>query len=305
MKHLKVRSGGVSLLLAPLLLSNIALADAPVWQIRGGAGTQEYNLSFEDIVTPLAIEPGGSEFTFRDGFDIGDALLFGSAGVTASVGRIFVDVSAQWSDKGDDSGEQFQGANPFPGLGINHSYNAKFDRKEWNVTFGYGVTRNMSVFLGYKDAETGLRNTLFPIGQVDVAEIIFDGDRVIDFSYEGAFVGASFAVPFDSWSGAFSIQTAVAFLDGEFRDRFVGDAFVVTPFSLEPLPDFIDSTIKGDSTGINVGLAWTGRFGKKVEGLSYTVGVDHSQYEFDTSQSTTGNFEEKNTRVRFDLRYRF
>lgn len=297
--------GAVAASVIAVFSSTVAFAEPSTWQVRGSVGLQNYELSFEDIVTPLAIVPGGSEFTFRDGFEIGDNLTFGGVGVTAGFGRFFVDVSGQWSEDGNDNGEQFQGANPFPGIGVNHSYDAKFDRQELNVTVGYGVSRNLSVFLGYKDAETALRNTLFPVGSIEVAEIIFDGDRAIDFSYDGVFAGASAAVPIQEWYGAFSLQAAVAFLDGKFRDRFVGEAFVATPFGFELLPSFIDSTISGDSTGVNVGAAWTGSFGKKFEKLSYTLGLDHSQYEFDTKQSTTGNFEEKNTRYRLDLRYRF
>jgi hypothetical protein len=84
--------------------------------------------------------------------------------------------------------------------------------------------------------------------------------------------------------------------------------FVVTPvgnFFLDP--SFIDSRVSGDSTGLNVGLSWTGNLGaagNRMRGLTYTVGVDQSQYRFHGS-ATDGDFEEKNTRFRVELRYRF
>jgi hypothetical protein len=83
---------------------------------------------------------------------------------------------------------------------------------------------------------------------------------------------------------------------------------VVTPignFYLDP--SFIDSRVSGNSTGLNVGLSWTGNVGaagNPVRGLTYTIGLDQSQYRFHGS-ATDGDFEEKNTRFHFELRYRF
>jgi hypothetical protein len=114
-------------------------------------------------------------------------------------------------------------------------------------------------------------------------------------------------LPVRSW-GTLSAQASIARLNASFRQHFDGSVFVVTPsgnFYLNP--SFIDSRVGGNSTGLNAGLSWTGNFGvanNPVRGLTYTVGVDQSQYRFHGS-ATDGDFEEKNTRFRFELRYRF
>ncbi|HEX7416889.1 MAG TPA: hypothetical protein VF315_02450, partial [Steroidobacteraceae bacterium] len=80
-----------------------------------------------------------------------------------------------------------------------------------------------------------------------------------------------------------------------------------TPVTVDP--SFANKApIYGKSTGLNLGISWTGNLGwmsGKLDRLSYTLGLDRSEYKFGTRETSTGDFEETSTRVRLDLRYRF
>lgn len=279
---------------------------------RVGAGLQDYKIDFADVT---AANPDGSLY-FRDGFKIGDHVSFVGGGLTVSGGRWFVDVSGQKSQTGHDATDQFEGTatgSGFAGgVGHDHDLAATFDRKEYNATLGWGFTPELSVYVGYKRSTVDLSNTLTPVlaPAPTFGDVLFLGNRVIDFKYDGAFIGASYSLPVSKLRGAFGVQSSLAFLNGTFTERFDGSVYLADPTYfptfLRPLdPSFINGRIKGKSRGLNVGVSWTGMFSPRVSRLTYTLGVDRSEYQFDTSQSTTGNFEERNTRARLELRYRF
>jgi hypothetical protein len=283
-------------------------------QPRVSVGAQNYEVRFEDRTGVDSI--GGVDF--RDGFNAADQLSFFGGGLTFSGARFFADFSGQWSQTGNDDNVQLQGIEIAPGRytagdGQNHRSQTEFDREEFNASFGFGVTSNFSVYAGYKRATSDLTQTLTPILTpppfVDTVggrdgDVLFRGDYLIEFEYDGAFVGATYSIPVGT-AGAFSIQSSVAQLDGEFTQRFAGTVAVTTPTGQRTIdPTFKDGTVEGDSVGVNIGVAWTGNVGN----FSYTIGIDHSQYEFDASKSQAlwaADFEEKNLRARLDLRYRF
>jgi hypothetical protein len=288
-------------------------AQAATIQPRLTAGYQDYDITFADVTAANAT--GGH--VFRDGFDIGDRVSFVGAGLTWSGSRLFLDLSAQRSESGDDQLFQFQGTAIGNGVfsggnGHNHLLTSRFDRDEYNAAVGWGFTPEFSAYVGYKHATLDMRNQLIPVLSPfpGIGDVLFIGERVIDFEYDGAFIGGTYSLPVERWGGAFSLQSSLAFLDGEFKERFDGSVAVVGQFfNLIPLdPSFVNGTIRGESRGFNVGISWTGGFGwmsKRLSNLSYTLGLDRSEYDFETDQSTTGNFQEKNTRLRLDLRYRF
>lgn len=290
------------------------MADALVLQPRATIGQQRYELVFEDVLVPD--DSGG--FDFRDGFGIADTLLIKGAGLTATYGSFFVDVSGQWSDTGNSESIQFMGRATgqglAPGNGHAHRELNSFDRKEFNGTVGWAVTSNLSAYFGYKRATVDLTQSTTPVLSPlpDFGDVLFVGDYAMEFEYDGYFVGATYSVPVRTW-GAISLQSSVARLDGTFSQVFTGAAVIftgtLTPFFLDP--SFRNGVVDGRSTGINVGISWTGNFGALGAGfdrLSYTIGVDHSEYTFDGGQSNAfwaADFTEKTTRGRFDLRYRF
>ena len=290
-------------------------------QPRVSVGMQDYQLTFPDVITPHLND---NRITVRDGFSIRDHLPYAGAGLTASSGNLFVDLSGQWSKTGHDTGFIFQGNSlNFPygfggSGGHNHSIDSRFGRQELNATIGYALSPNFSAYVGYKQATlniTQLRTPFFnpPPQNGDVLQY---GNYIMDFSYHGFFLGTTYSLPIGSW-GALSAQASIARLNASFKQHFDGLLFIYTSIQTAagsviglpiPLsPSLENSSVHGDSTGLNVGISWTGNIGvasNPVHGLTYTLGVDQSQYRFNGS-ATDGNFEEKNTRFRFELRYRF
>jgi hypothetical protein len=314
---------GLSVGMFAALCAADAAAQSTVVQPRVSIGVQDYQLHFDDVILPLA--NGGHDF--RAGFKVDDRLPFIGAGLNFSVGRAFADFSGQWSQNGSDHGTQFEGVAIGPGLytsgdGLNHRSDAEFHRQELNVTLGWGATANLSLYGGYKHATVDLTQTLTPILSpppfVDVSggrdgDVLFTGTYEMQFTYSGAFAGVTYSVPVSA--GAFSFQSSLAYLDGAFEQRFFGNVSVTNPNSPNSLrsinPTFKDGQIEGQSFGLNVGISWTGDFawlGEGLRKLSYTIGIDHSQYKFDSGKSNSlwaADLQERNTRARLDLSYRF
>ena len=122
----------------------------------------------------------------------------------------------------------------------------------------------------------------------------------------------TYSFPVERWGGAFGFQGSVARLDGKVEAEFDFPLFVsipVAPFLVPVDPRVIGLTTtepsRGNSTGLNLGLSWTGSFNwisPKLSKLSYTLGVDRSEYSFE-ERSRTNDFSETVTRIRLDLRY--
>jgi hypothetical protein len=314
-------------LILPIVLTGLftrtSISQSLIVQPRISTGVQNYQLHFDDVILPLA--NGGHDF--RAGFKVDDRLPFVAAGLTFSGGRLFADFSGQWSQNGSDHGQQFEGVAIGPGIytsgdGQNHRSDTQFDRQELNVTLGWGATSNLSLYGGYKHATVNLTQTLTPLSPpapfVDLTggrdgDVLFFGDYRMQFTYSGAFVGVTYSAPVGP--GAFSFQSSLARLDGAFTQRFLGNVFVTnanSPNSLRPInPAFKDGEVAGQSFGLNIGVSWSGDFAwasERLRKLSYTIGIDQSQYKFDSGKSNSlwaADLEEKNTRVRLDLRYRF
>jgi hypothetical protein len=292
-----------------------AAAQSVSVQPRLSGGVQDYELHFDDVILPL---PNGGH-DFRAGFKVDDRLPFVAGGITVSRGRLFADLSGQWSQNGGSHGEQFENVAIGPGLytagdGQNHRSDTRFDRQEQNLTLGWGATPALSLYVGYKHADVNLTQTLAPILTpapfVDLTggrdgDVLFTGDYHMKFRYSGAFIGATYAIPVGP--GAFALQSSLARLSGTFSQRFQGIVQVTNagaPAGLRQInPTFKDGEVNGQSYGVNLGVSWSGNLGP----LRYTIGVDQSQYKFDSGKSSSiwaADLEEKNTRVRLDLRYR-
>jgi hypothetical protein len=290
-------------------------------QPRVSAGMQDYQLTFPDVITAHA---NSNNPTLRDGFSIRDHLPYAGAGLTVSSGRLFVDVSGQWSKTGHDTGfnaqgNQFDVCCGYDGVGQhNHYLDNRFGRQELNAAVGWALSSNFSIYAGYKDATLNItqRRSPFLIPLPHNGDVLQVGSSLMDFSYHGFFLGTTYSLPLRSW-GTLSVQASIARLDARFQQHFEGLVFIYTtvttnagtfvgpPILLDPSLE--DSTVRGSSTGLNVGISWTGNVGvssNPVRGLTYTIGLDQSQYKFHGA-APDADFEEKNTRFRLELRYRF
>ncbi|HEY4972155.1 MAG TPA: hypothetical protein VII41_01025 [Steroidobacteraceae bacterium] len=311
------RSVGRSALLPALLVAAQTQALEIGIQPRVSAGMQDYQLSFPDVITPTL---SNNSARLREGFTIRDHLPYAGAGLTVSAGHLFADLSGQWSKTGEDKGLNFQG-NQFDVLdgyngvgGHAHYLDSRFGRQEVNAAIGWALSSNFSAYLGYKSATlniTQMRTPVFAPAPQD-GDVLQIGSSLMDFSYHGFFLGTTYALPINSW-GTVSVQASIAQLDASFRQHFEGLLFIYTAPAGMPAgvvlldPSLENSAVHGSSTGLNVGISWSGNVGvasNPVRGLTYTIGLDQSQYRFQGS-ATDGDFEEKNTRFRIELRYRF
>ena len=281
---------------------------AVTWSVspRVSFGVQDYTHRLEDRLAPTS----GSSFQFADGFETRDDLGFHGFGIGINADKVFVDVSGQWSAQGEEQQSQFQGVAGglefAAGIGITHQLSSEFERKEFNVSVGYRITPTVSAYIGYKNATADFVHALRPSDVGFFGAVKLTGDKVVENTYDGPFVGATYAIPVPAWGGAFAFQAAVVNLDMTDESRFLGTAEAqVGPTTFVPLDSSaFSSSIDGDAVGINVGFSWTGGFrwvDRSFTRLTYTIGIDHSEYEFEAGDS---EFEEKNTRLRLDLRYR-
>lgn len=302
-------------------LSTVATAQSVSVQPRIGVGVQNYELNFPSVT----IGNANGSITFRDSFKVADSLRFYGGGLNLGYRRWFLDLSEQRSGTGHDTAVQLQGNSiggpvlPATNAGVNHSLDSAFSRKEFNASIGWGFTPEFSAYLGYKHSAVDIASMMLPqvanISAVVPNDVLFFGTRRIAFNYNGFFAGGTYSIPVAPAHGAFAIQSSIVRLNGVYRETFDGTVGVVFAtagtqyFYLNVNPAFANrDPLYGKSTGLNLGLSWTGTvpwLGSRLSGLSYAVGVDRSQYKFTSQQTVFGNFEETNTRYRLDVRYRF
>ena len=312
--------GRLAMALAALIAARSQAIDLAV-QPRVSVGMQDYQLTFPDVITPSVTS---NSVRIRQGFMIRDHLPYAGAGLTVSSGRLFADLSGQWSKTGEDQSYNFQGNGLAADYGFSgdgghdHYLDSRFSRHELNAAVGWALSSNFSAYLGYKSARLNISQMrspfLAPFPQS--GDVLQNGNYLMDFSYHGYFLGTTYSLPVSSW-GVLSVQASVAQLDASFGQHFDGSLFIFTTISTPggtivgpPLilnPALENSSVHGTSTGLNAGISWTGNLGfasNPVPGLTYTIGLDQSQYRFQ-APVTDGDFEEKNTRFRIELRYRF
>jgi hypothetical protein len=313
--------GAATIALTVLFATRCPALDIVV-QPRVTGGVQDYQLTFPDVITPSLTTNGAT--SERPGFTIRDHLPYAGGGLTASSGRLFVDLSGQWSKTGETNSYIFQGNDldepyGYKGLGGHlHSLDSRFARQELNAAVGWALSPNFSAYLGYKSATLNMTQmrTPFLVPLPQDGDVLQDGNYNMDFSYHGFFLGTTYSLPVRTW-GALSVQASIAQLDASFKQSFEGLLFIYTITNTKsgPVlggillnPSLENSRVSGSTNGLNVGVSWTGDFGwatPRLRRLSYTIGLDQSQYKFKADVVSDGDFEEKNTRVRLDVRYRF
>jgi hypothetical protein len=137
----------------------------------------------------------------------------------------------------------------------------KASRKDLDLTLGYRVTKNWSLFAGFKYGKTEM--TFIPRDfdeEVDEEEEdeseAPDTVELTDESYlqKGPFIGASYSWQFEK-AGSLSVSVAYASLDT--TNNF--SANTDEEEEEEELTEFDDLTgkVKGDTKGFSYGLSWT------------------------------------------------
>lgn len=277
------------------------------------------------------------------------------AGLTFFVDRFFLDLSAQKAYNGGDSDtvtasqyfQNIQNASgnsnlsaevDYFGSGSN-DYSSDFDRKEYAISIGYQITDQISLFGGYKHANTDFSNNgsgpfsmLFTrhsdpgsgVLQLDgYSRSSFD----TEFKYDGPFLGISYGLTIDLgyFKGGLSFNFAAASLDGEVNVSNRRGDFYVAYINGEPVPvapirdyagafgsdlaNFAAQTLQsqfqssGDTLGLTFGVNWRGL--TSVKNLTYTLAIVGYNYQFDADQAQYPDITETAVNFRAGVAYAF
>jgi hypothetical protein len=264
---------------------------------------------------------------------------FIGGGVTTFVNRFFVDVSAQYADKGSDIASTLQTetiifdappATPGPApASVNRiskgNNDADFDRTDLAVSVGYGVTDHLALFAGYKYGKTeftnqrsfqrtgtecGVHLTPDPPGcMVTFKQIIVTDTEKVEYESEGPFVGFNFRTDTLSMGflkGVLSGNIAVAFMGGRTKSTLTNG--VIRTETGESFSFPADTLkLKGDTVGLSSGVTWLGT--TPINGLTYSVGINGYQYDFSGDQVAPGepgrDFKETVVDFKLGLAYLF
>ena len=249
--------------------SSAALALDVSYIPRFEFGVENYELNIDGV---FKVDNSGS-IKSSSAMEFDDVMPVVSGGITIVANRFYVDFSGQKSFQGSDdwSREFLDTSSPIPFVNANGFVD--FDRYEYAIAFGYLVTENLSVFLGFRES----KSTVDFSSVISVPNFGIAGTASIDMDFEedGFFFGTSYGWHINNvaFKGVLSGSVAFASLDGDLEQKSVMTNGLVDP---DGVPD--DSS-KGDTLGVKLGLTWKGI--THVDKLTYSVGVNGYKYEFD------------------------
>ncbi|MGI9292452.1 MAG: hypothetical protein ACR2PS_00590 [Pseudomonadales bacterium] len=278
-----------------LLLSSAAQAldwnqDWSDWEVRPRVTTGVMQYKYEQ---ESRLSGSGSLAGAATEIEVEDSLLFAEVGVSVFLGGLFVDLSYQKSDEGeDDFNQEILALGEVDGLAFvaagDENSQRQMEREEFSLSIGYAITDRLGVFGGYKQNDTqfddrGRQQILIlalPSGETNESTLLATRDAELE--QDGFFLGATYVWPFESegWlNGAISIDLGVAFLDGDLTEdevtRTEGD-------TLDPQSQSLSGG--GDAVGLNLGIAWSGPI---TERLNYSISVDGYQYDYDADSDSS------------------
>lgn len=312
---LSISSVCLTALLLPSAASALNIRGVEVgFQPRLEAGVLQYEYQ-QDAITGTVLTT--AQFTgfafFQEKFRFKDTLPFAGGGLTVFADRFFLDLSGQTTLVDGQDGDRitFSQFTEFP-LGpsptINDfstgfvtaqpTVNADFDRDEYAISLGYGVTEQLAVFAGYKWAKTDFKTEgRGPLGAVFTPLVGFPvtgngfSQTEVDFNfdYDGPFVGVNYGLEVNAGflEGTLSFNFAAAFLDGETDIKGEAQQFLtIDSINGNPVPPqsvpgagLIALESEGETIGLTFGIGWRGF--TPIENLTYAVNVSGYKYEFD------------------------
>lgn len=251
---------GVALVTAMFPFASLQ-ADQIRVQPRISLGTSFYNLTVNDADTGAGVV---------DKIELDDFFYVAGGGVSIAQGRYFVDLAGQYSFAGDQAidVDAVDGDNA-----INLVQDFDFDRIETNLTFGYQVSEQVAVFLGFRYADVNFD------GQGNIDGVAADTE--IEFIQYGPFAGGAYAFPTRILGGAFVANGALTVLKGDLTADIDGN----------------EQDLNGNALGVNAGLSWSRPINDK---FSLSLGADTTAY-FGLVEDN----EEFINRIRAELRYSF
>lgn len=265
------RQAGVLSIIAMSLATPSVAAELTV-EPRLAAGASYYNL---DVDGEISISNDSV-----DNVEFSDWLYLVGGGLTFSYDRFFVDLYGQYSFDGEDDLDLDVVAG---GIAANLAQDVDFDRTETALTVGYRITDQFATFVGFRYADVNFDGS----GSLGGISANFS----TDFNQQGPFIGAGYVVPKTVFNGTFVANAAVAYLDGDLKNKLEVSAQV----------DDVEFDIDGTAIGINAGASWVTPLTSQ---LKLVIGADVAQYSFKDDDDQT-DFDELITRFRTELRYSF
>jgi len=203
--------------------------------------------SFDNIRVVTGLSLGYSDFSFPEKLDHNISFPSANIPIALTMGdwQLALNASSTLTDA-DIAEEEDVG---------------KASRKDLDLTLGYRVTKNWSLFAGFKYGKTEMAFTPRDFDEeVDEEEEdeseAPDTVELTDESYlqKGPFIGASYSWKFEK-AGSLSVSVAYASLDA--TNNF--SANTDEEEEEEELTEFDDLTgkVKGDTKGFSYGLSWT------------------------------------------------
>lgn len=254
----------------------------------------------------------------QEKFSFKDTMPFASGGLTVFADRFFLDLSALTTLSDGNDSDQVSYSNFIEGTtdvfdtaftSVESDFNADFDRDEYAISLGYGVTEQLAVFGGYKWAKTDFKTKGrgpggilftpgifppefgFPTDRTN-GNGVFEAETDFDFEYDGPFVGINYGLEVNAGllEGTLSFNFAAAFLDGKSKVKNDRQTLTITEIDGVPVnPILLDQlggiapTVsvesEGETVGLTFGIGWRGF--TPIENLTYAVNVSGYKYEFD------------------------
>jgi hypothetical protein len=263
----------ILLLMVSQLMPSLANAEEPdtLWFFQPRLTTGMMLYEFEYAFTAPGAEPRKLQFD--------DYMPFVGGGATLAYDNCLTDFYYQRSVvAGKDGGAEIRDTESV----LNKADN-EFDRKDYALTFGCEVTKNLSLFAGYKVGKTDIQM---------VTRRYWLGDRIddsrtgnTDFKSKGPFIGVAYSHPIGSSNekghkkGQLGFKLAVTKLEAEYaqlnttirNNKAVGDGAKTINVD--------DWSLLGDTISWTAGVNWTAPIYNKH--FSYRFSLDYYNYDFD------------------------
>ncbi len=180
--------------------------------------------------------------------------------------------------------------------------NLEVERQDISLTIGYNLWDRLNVFIGYLSGKTKLTPHPFcsnptedctrlnrAYQQFTVDDFFPDAgvpDYEQNYSESGVFLGSSYSWAMGEY-GAISVSGAYAIMDGEYEDN-ASDPIFFFDESLGRERNVWDNSLvqfkyEGDSSGVSLGLTWSGALGSKAE---YFLDARFQKYSMDGTDVT-------------------
>ena len=125
-------------------------------------------------------------------------------------------------------------------------------RKDVDLTLGYQMTKNWSIFSGYKYGKTEMRFIPRDADEEDASATPEISNE--SYSQKGPFIGASYSWQFEK-AGRLSLSAANAYLDA--TNNFAANTDEEEEEEEPTEFDDLTGQVKGDTKGFSYGLSWT------------------------------------------------